>query len=64
MVKQITIRLPEQWKTKLFQEADKKGISLNEQILIILNQYLEFQCCRAPFQTPQRSCKSAHESYC
>ena len=51
MVKQITIRLPEQWKTKLFQEADKKGSSLNEQILIILNQYLEFQCCRAPFQT-------------
>lgn len=51
MKQQITIRLPEQWKTTLFQEADKKGISLNEQILIILNQYLEFQCCRVPFQT-------------
>lgn len=50
MKKQITIRLPEELKKEIQKQAEQKGISLNELILIIIHQYLKFQSCRVPFQ--------------
>lgn len=38
---QTTIRLPAELKEKLQQEADKRGITMRDMVLIILNLYFE-----------------------
>lgn len=40
---QITIRLPAELKEQLQREADELGISFNELIMMIINDYLSHQ---------------------
>jgi len=37
---QTTIRLPANLKEQLYKEADKKGLTFNQLILIIIDRYI------------------------
>ena len=38
---QITIRLPSELKEKLQRKADERGVTLNDQIIIVVWDYLK-----------------------
>lgn len=40
---QITIRLPAELKERIQQEADRKGISFNQFLLLLLSEYVNAQ---------------------
>ena len=40
---QITIRLPAELKERIQQEADRKGISFNQFLLLLLREYVNAQ---------------------
>lgn len=42
-MKQILIRLPAPLKEKLKEQANKRGLSFNAYVLIIINEFIEEQ---------------------
>lgn len=52
MKEQTTIRLPVELKEKLQREADEMGISFNELLILIINEFMPrlTELNRVPFQ--------------
>lgn len=40
---QTTIRLPADLKDRIQREADRRGITFNQMVMIIISQYLDHQ---------------------
>lgn len=38
----VTIRLPKELKESIQKEADKRGISFNEMVMLLINKGMEF----------------------